>query len=79
MEDKSINKTVPSVDDKEKDPDELVHENDSVPDLDPNKEIDADEIVHELKEDPPMRHDDEQDLDDLIHRKDSSDPGEEVR
>ena len=51
--------------DKEIDPDELVHEQQTVPDAD--EEQDVDDLVHSLKQPTMNEHNEEQDIDDLMH------------
>ena len=51
--------------DKEIDPDELVHEQEIIPDSD--EERDVDDLVHSVKEPTMNEHDDEEDIDDLMH------------
>ncbi len=59
--------------DKEIDPDELVHEQEIVPDN--NEEQDIDELVHSIKKPEINAHHDEQDIDDLMHEEDD---GQEI-
>jgi len=51
--------------DKEIDPDELVHEQELIPEND--EEQDIDDLVHSIRKPEINAHDDEQDIDDLMH------------
>ena len=54
---------------KEIDPDELVHEQETIPDID--EEQDMDDLVHSV-DIPDTNEDDELDIDDLVHEKNES-------
>jgi len=72
--DKKLNDTVNKIPpDKEIDPDEVVHEQQTIPDT--SEEQDMDDLVHSIKQPETKALNEEQDIDDLMHEPDA---GEEI-